>query len=59
MMIFIEEIQDRFLGKCWEISTESWDGAIYMGKDKDEAIKRFEEDKGVKATKVCEVRYVK
>lgn len=57
MRIFIEKIKDKMLGECWEISTETWDGAIYFGETKEEAIARFEDDKAVTVDEVCEISY--
>lgn len=59
MTIWIEEVNDEWFGKCWEISTETWDGAVYFGDTMEEAIARFEDDKGVKAKKVIEVKFLK
>lgn len=52
MRIWIEKVNMPVIGMAYEISSEYSDGIVYKAKTEEEAIKKFEEDKGVKVTEV-------
>lgn len=54
MRITIEQIHDNILGKCFAISTEYHDGIVYKAKSIKEAVKKYEQDRGVKVTQISE-----
>ena len=54
MRITIEQFHDNILGKCFAISTEYHDGIVYKAKSIKEAVKKYEQDRGVKVTQISE-----
>lgn len=57
MTVWVEKVNVELIGECYEISTEYHDGIIYFGKSIEEAVARYEDDRGVKVTQIIEIKY--
>ena len=57
MTVWIEKVNVELIGDCYEISTEYHDGIIYFGNSVEEAVARYEDDKGVKVSEIIEIKY--
>lgn len=56
MTIWIEKVNVFLVGDCYEISTEYHDGICYKADTVEEAVKMYEDDKGVNVSKVIEMK---
>ena len=54
MTIYLGRTNDRFLGRCYAISTEYSDPLIYRASTTEDAINAFEQDKHIRVSKVYE-----
>ena len=52
MTIWIEKVNVFLVGDCYEISTVYHDGICYKAYSIDEAVAMYEDDRGVKVTKI-------
>ena len=54
--VWVKPINDKLWGRCYEISTEYEDGYLYKADNLEEAVAKYEKDRGVRVNKA--MRYV-